>query len=105
MKKSIKIILFLIFTIIWSIIVYLFNGEWLHFIPLLVADVIFFETNKGFILSSIQNLISKQKDVVFDQYFVGGTAERKRNVSKEEMLRVRQRRPFYCRLPKEQNAT
>ena len=44
MKKSIKIILFLIFTIIWSIIVYLFNGEWLHFIPLLVADVLFFET-------------------------------------------------------------
>ena len=44
MKKSIKIILFLIFTIIWSIIVYLLNGEWLYFIPLLVADVLFFET-------------------------------------------------------------
>ena len=44
MKKSIKIILFLIFTIIWSIIVYLLNGEWLYFIPLLVADILFFET-------------------------------------------------------------
>jgi len=42
------------------------------------SDNIFFETNKGFILTSIQGLISKQKDVVFDQYFVGGTAERKR---------------------------
>jgi signal peptidase I len=36
--------LFLVFTIVWSIIVYLLNGEWLHFIPLVVADVLFFET-------------------------------------------------------------
>ena len=44
MKKGMKIALFLVFTIVWSIIVYLFNGEWLHFIPLVVADVLFFET-------------------------------------------------------------
>tara|TARA_B100000965_G_scaffold90506_1_gene73724 strand:+ start:33 stop:1274 length:1242 start_codon:yes stop_codon:yes gene_type:complete len=44
MKKGMKIVLFLIFSIVWSIIVYLFNGEWLHFIPLVVADVLFFET-------------------------------------------------------------
>ena len=44
MKKGMKIVLFLVFTIVWSIIVYLFNGEWLHFIPLVVADVLFFET-------------------------------------------------------------
>ena len=44
MKKGMKIVLFLVFTIVWSIIVYLLNGEWLHFIPLVVADVLFFET-------------------------------------------------------------
>ena len=44
MKKGLKIILFLVFTVVWSIIVYLINGEWLYFIPLLIADVLFFET-------------------------------------------------------------
>ena len=44
MKKGMKIVLFLVFTIVWSIIVYLLNGEWLHFIPLVVADILFFET-------------------------------------------------------------
>jgi signal peptidase I len=44
MKTSFKIVLFLIFTLIWSIFVYLINGEWLYFLPLLLADVIFFET-------------------------------------------------------------
>ena len=44
MKKSLKVILFFVFTIFWSIIVYLLNGEWLHFIPLVVADILFFET-------------------------------------------------------------
>ena len=44
MKKGLKIVLFLVFTIVWSIIVYLLNGEWLHFIPLVVADILFFET-------------------------------------------------------------
>ncbi len=44
MKISLKIILFLIFTLIWSIFVYLINGEWLYFMPLLISDIIFFET-------------------------------------------------------------
>ena len=44
MKKGIKIVLFLVFTIVWSTIVYLLNGEWLYFIPLVVADILFFET-------------------------------------------------------------
>ena len=44
MKKGMKIVLFLVFTIVWSILVYLLNGEWLYFIPLVVADVLFFET-------------------------------------------------------------
>ncbi|MEE2954118.1 MAG: signal peptidase I [Bacteroidota bacterium] len=40
----IKIILFIVFTILWSIFIYLINGEWLYFMPLVLADVIFFET-------------------------------------------------------------
>ena len=44
MKKSLKVILFFVFTIVWSVVVYLLNGEWLHFIPLVVADILFFET-------------------------------------------------------------
>jgi len=43
-NKFLKIILFFIFTLIWSIFVYLIDGEWLYFIPLLVSDVLFFET-------------------------------------------------------------
>ncbi len=43
------------------------------------SDVIFFETNKAFGLTSIQNLIASQKDDLFDQYFVGATASRKRH--------------------------
>ena len=44
MKKGIKLILFIVFTICWSIIVYLLDGEWLYFFPLIIADVLFFET-------------------------------------------------------------
>jgi signal peptidase I len=43
-KKGMKIILFLLFAIAWSVFVYLIEGEWLYFAPLFVADVLFFET-------------------------------------------------------------
>ncbi len=42
--KLSKISLFILFTIGWSLFVYLINGEWLYFFPLIVADVLFFET-------------------------------------------------------------
>ena len=42
--KSFKITVFIIFTILWTIFIYLINGEWLYFIPLILADVLFFET-------------------------------------------------------------
>ena len=42
--KFFKIILFIVFTIIWSIFVYLIEGEWLYFVPLILGDVIFWET-------------------------------------------------------------
>ena len=42
--KFFKIILFIVFTIIWSIFVYLIEGEWLYFVPLILGDIIFWET-------------------------------------------------------------
>ena len=42
--KSFKVVMFIVFTIIWSIFVYLIDGEWLYFFPLIVGDVLFWET-------------------------------------------------------------
>ncbi len=42
--KFFKVIMFIIFTIAWTIFVYLIDGEWLYFTPLLIADVLFWET-------------------------------------------------------------
>ena len=36
--------MFFVFAIIWSVFVYLINGEWLHFVSLFVADAIFWKT-------------------------------------------------------------
>jgi signal peptidase I len=42
--KFFKVVMFIIFTIIWSLFVYIIEGEWLYFAPLFVADVLFWET-------------------------------------------------------------
>ena len=42
--KSFKVVLFIIGTIIWSIFVYIIDGEWLYFFPLIVGDILFWET-------------------------------------------------------------
>jgi len=42
--KKHKLLLFICFTILWSLFVYLINGEWLYFAPIIVADVLFWET-------------------------------------------------------------
>ena len=42
--KSFKVVMFIIFTILWSLFVYLIDGEWLYFMPLIVGDVLFWET-------------------------------------------------------------
>jgi len=42
--KSFKVVMFIAFTIIWSLFVYLIDGEWLYFFPLIVGDVLFWET-------------------------------------------------------------
>ena len=42
--ESFKVIAFIFFTIIWSLFVYLIEGEWLYFIPLIVGDILFWET-------------------------------------------------------------
>ena len=44
LKKYLKVILFIIATVIWSLFVYLIDGEWLYFIPLIAGDVLFWET-------------------------------------------------------------
>ena len=41
---SFKVVLFIIATIIWSIFVYSIGGEWLYFVPLIVGDILFWET-------------------------------------------------------------
>ncbi|MDC0204575.1 signal peptidase I [Flavobacteriales bacterium] len=42
--KFFKVVMFIIFTIVWSLFVYIIEGEWLYFAPLFVADVLFWET-------------------------------------------------------------
>jgi len=42
--KSYKIFLFLIASIFWCVFVYLIDGEWLYFMPLIAGDIIFWET-------------------------------------------------------------
>ena len=42
--KKLTLLLFICFTIIWSLFVYLINGEWLYFVPIILADILFWET-------------------------------------------------------------
>lgn len=42
--KSFKVVMFILFTILWSFFVYLIDGEWLYFFPLIVGDILFWET-------------------------------------------------------------
>ena len=42
--KFFTIVAFIIFTIAWSVFVYILEGEWLYFIPLIVGDILFWET-------------------------------------------------------------
>ena len=42
--KFFTIVAFIIFTIAWTLFVYVLEGEWLYFIPLIVGDILFWET-------------------------------------------------------------
>ena len=42
--KFFTIAAFIIFTIAWSLFVYVLEGEWLYFVPLFVGDFLFWET-------------------------------------------------------------
>lgn len=42
--KSYKVVMFLIFTVVWSFLVYLIDGEWLYFLPLIIGDILFWKT-------------------------------------------------------------
>ena len=39
-----RLVMFIIFTIVWSVFVYTIDGEWLYFIPLFIADALFWKT-------------------------------------------------------------
>ena len=39
-----RLLMFIIFTIVWSVFVYTIDGEWLYFIPLFIADALFWKT-------------------------------------------------------------
>ena len=39
-----KVTAFIIATTIWSIFVYIIDGEWLYFMPLIAGDILFWET-------------------------------------------------------------
>ena len=39
-----RLVMFIIFTIVWSFFVYVIDGEWLYFIPLFIADALFWKT-------------------------------------------------------------
>ena len=41
---SFKVVIFIIATILWSIFVYIIDGEWLYFAPLIAGDILFWET-------------------------------------------------------------
>jgi signal peptidase I len=41
---SFKVTIFIIGTIFWSLLVYIIDGEWLYFIPLIAGDILFWET-------------------------------------------------------------
>ena len=43
-KNQSKSTLFILGTILWSFIVYLLGGEWLYFAPLIVGDILFWNT-------------------------------------------------------------
>ena len=43
-KRNLKITIFILGTILWSFFVYLIGGEWLYFVPLIIADILFWET-------------------------------------------------------------
>jgi signal peptidase I len=42
--KFFRLVMFIIFTIVWSFFVYLLDGEWLYFVPLFIADALFWKT-------------------------------------------------------------
>jgi signal peptidase I len=42
--ESFKVVAFIFFSVLWSIFVFLIEGEWLYFTPLIVGDILFWET-------------------------------------------------------------
>ena len=59
--KRYKVVLFLIATLIWSIFVYIINGEWLYFIPLIAGDIIFWNTIPWMFWKKTKKKVVKKK--------------------------------------------
>ena len=56
-----KVTAFVIATIIWSIFVYLIDGEWLYFMPLIAGDILFWETISWQFWKKKEKKIKKEK--------------------------------------------
>ena len=57
-----RLVMFIIFTIVWSFFVYVIDGEWLYFIPLFVADALFWKTfNYTFWKKRVKQKTKKKK--------------------------------------------
>ena len=62
--KSFNVVIFIIGTIIWSLFIYTIEGEWLYFAPLIVGDVLFWETLNYKFWKKREKKIKKKKSEV-----------------------------------------
>ena len=67
--KSFKLVMFIAFTILWSLFVYIIKGEWLYFLPLIIGDILFWETINWQFWKKREkkkrNIIKKEKLLLF----------------------------------------
>ena len=62
--RSFNVVIFIIGTIIWSLFIYTIEGEWLYFAPLIVGDILFWETlNYKFWKKREKNIKKKKSEV------------------------------------------
>ena len=60
--KFFRLVMFIIFTIVWIFFVYLLDGEWLYFVPLFIADALFWKTfNYTFWKKRVKQKTKKKK--------------------------------------------
>ena len=62
--RSFNVVIFIIGTIIWSLFIYAIEGEWLYFAPLIVGDILFWETLNYKFWKKREKKIKKKKSEV-----------------------------------------